>query len=54
LTDRKLLRLRELAEWYLDSVDVGEVDWRIDLVAIELGPTAADPRINHIRGVDAL
>jgi len=36
LTPRKAARLTELAQAYLSEHALGDVDWRIDLVAIEL------------------
>ena len=38
LTPRKAQRLMALAQTYLAERALGQVDWRIDLVAIELDP----------------
>ncbi len=43
LTPRKARRLTELAQTYLAERALGQVDWRIDLVAIELD------RRDHVR-----
>jgi putative endonuclease len=50
LTPRKAARLVELAQTYLAECALGEVDWRIDLVAIELDAHGAVARLNHICG----
>ncbi|MBM3187254.1 MAG: YraN family protein [Chloroflexi bacterium] len=51
LTADKLARLSELAEIYLAERAVGETDWRIDLVAIELG---RDDRVRRLTVLPAL
>ncbi len=51
LTPNKLERLVELAETYLAEHDLEDVDWRIDLVAIELDPWDGVRRLNVIPGV---
>ena len=56
LTPAKLARLSELAEAFLaeragDGSAVGETDWRIDLVAIELG---RDDRVRRLTVLPAL
>jgi len=51
LTPNKLERLVELAETYLAEHDLENVDWRIDLVAIELDSRDGVRRLNVIPGV---
>lgn len=51
LGESQLARLSELAATYLGEHDIGEVDWRIDLVAIELG---ADDRVMRLHVLPAL
>lgn len=53
LTSGKLARLVELGGWYLGEIGQSDVDWRIDLVAIELSDGSAPLRTHHIRGVGA-
>jgi putative endonuclease len=53
LTATKLSRLVELAETYLARAQQNDVDWRIDLVAIELSERSGAPRINLVRAVSA-
>jgi putative endonuclease len=53
LTAAKLGRLVELAETYLARAQLNDVDWRVDLVAIELSERSAAPRINLVRAVSA-
>jgi len=48
LTRRKIQRLAELAQTYLAERALGEVDWRIDLVAIELDPLDRVRRLSVI------
>ena len=51
MTPRKLARLIELAQTFLAECEAGEVDWRIDLVAIELGRGNAVRRLELVPGV---
>ena len=48
LTRRKGERLAELAEMYLHQHALGQVGWRIDLVAIELGPRDQVERLSVV------
>jgi len=52
LSRRKWLRIAEIAEFYLAEHELGMVDWRIDLVAIELGYGTDLPRINLLQGTE--
>ena len=51
LTPRKAQRLMELAQTYLAERALGEVDWRIDLVAIELDGLDRVQRLSVIPAV---
>jgi putative endonuclease len=51
LTRRKQERLVCAAEHYLRMADAAERPWRIDLVAIEIGPTGVVHRVEHLRSV---
>jgi len=51
VNDAKRARLAELAMRYLAEGNYAEVDWRLDLLAIELGERSAPPRINLIQGI---
>jgi putative endonuclease len=51
LTRRKAERLVALAETYLAERELANVNWRIDLVAIELDPRDQVRRLNLVRGV---
>lgn len=51
LTERKAERLVELAQIYLAEHGLDDVDWRIDLVAVELDARDAVKRLNVIPGV---
>jgi putative endonuclease len=53
LTPRKSGRLASLAQAYLAERALGDVDWRIDLVAVELGPGNSLKRLEVISGVAA-
>lgn len=46
ITPAKQTRLIELAETYLQATDDPDRPWRIDVVAIRLGPGL--PRVNHL------
>ncbi|MDX1524188.1 MAG: YraN family protein [Anaerolineae bacterium] len=46
LTPAKQARLVELAQTYLQEIDAANPSWRIDVIAIQLGPGL--PRIKHI------
>ena len=51
LTPRKAERLVTLAEIYLAEHALANVNWRIDLVAIDLDPRDQVRRLNLVRGV---
>jgi putative endonuclease len=51
LTRRKQARLVHAAEHYLQGAAAAERPWRIDLVAIEVGPQGAVRRVEHLRNV---
>lgn len=51
LTDSKAERLVELAQTYLGEHDLHDVDWRIDLVAIELDARDRVTRLDLISSV---
>jgi len=53
LDKRKWTRITELAEIYLAERELADVDWRIDLVAIELDSAHHIKRLNVVRGVDS-
>lgn len=53
LTPRKAERLANLARIYLAEHDLDRVDWRIDLVAIELGRDERVLRVNLVPAVGA-
>jgi putative endonuclease len=53
VTETKLARLVELAQTYLAEKELRDVDWRIDLVAIEFGRPGEAPRVNLITGLGA-
>lgn len=48
LTPRKSRRLIELAQWYLAAQDLEDVEWRIDMVAVELDTSGNLLRCEHI------
>ena len=48
LTDKKASRLTRLAQEYLMCNDLDDVDWRIDLVAVELDQHGKLLRCEHI------
>ncbi|MHB9034597.1 MAG: YraN family protein [Anaerolineae bacterium] len=50
LNKRKWMRIAELAETYLGEHELSEVNWRIDLVAIELTPDNLVKRLNLVQG----
>ena len=57
VTPRKQRKLAEVAMSYLAERGLGEVDWRIDVVAIEMTSDGQVRRLNHIRsavGADTL
>ena len=51
LTEDKARRLIELAAIYLAERGLGDVDWRIDLIAVEMGPRDQVARLRVIPGV---
>jgi len=51
MTRRKAARLTDLAQTYLGEHALDGVDWRIDLVAIELGVGGDLQRLNIVRAV---
>ena len=51
LTQRKAQRLVGLAQTYLSDAQLGDVDWRIDLVAIELDRRDCVSRFNLVPGI---
>ena len=53
LTPHKLARLQDLAQQYLGEHGLDQVDWRIDLVAIELDSHNEPQRLNVIAGIAA-
>ena len=48
ITEDKQARIIEVAETYLQECDLGDVDWRIDVVAIELNRAGRVLRVEHI------
>ena len=51
LTRRKQERLVRAAEHYLVTTRAADRPWRIDLVAIEVGPLGVVHRVEHLRNV---
>ena len=49
ITARKQAKLVEVAQTYLLMMDLQDVAWRIDVVAIQLGSRGEATRLNHIR-----
>jgi len=50
ITPAKQRKLIEVASTYLQEKGLRDVDWRIDVVAIEHGRDGRPPRVNLIRG----
>ena len=48
ITTEKQARLVEVAEAYLQENGLGDVDWRIDVVAVELSEGGRLLRVDHI------
>lgn len=48
LTDHKAQKLLDLAERYVYEKELGDVAWRVDLVAVELDNTGKLMRCDHI------
>lgn len=46
ITPTKQIRLIELAQAYLQEKSPAHTSWRIDVIAVQLGPGA--PQINHL------
>ena len=53
MTARKAERITNLGQAWLAEQGLAEVDWRIDLVAIELDARGAVSRVNHVKAVTA-
>jgi len=51
VTRRKQQRLLRAAEHYLQATAAAERPWRVDLVAIEVGPGGRVARVEHLRSV---
>lgn len=49
ITPRKQSKMLEVAQSYLQAARLDDVDWRIDVVAIEMDRVAQVKRLNHIR-----
>lgn len=49
ITPRKQVKMLDVAQSYLQSAGLDDVEWRIDVVAIEMDSTAQVKRLNHIR-----
>ncbi|MFH1084405.1 MAG: YraN family protein [Chloroflexota bacterium] len=54
LTSPKLARLRMAALQYLGEHGLDQVDWRIDLTAIELDGRGEPERLHVVAGIEAL
>lgn len=52
VTPAKQRRLVEAAQDYLEEKGLEDADWRIDVVAIEVGPGGGVVRLNHL--IDAV
>jgi putative endonuclease len=48
---RKLARVHQAALAYLQEHDLMDVDWRVDVVAIDCSPTGAVRRLEHYQDV---
>ncbi len=48
LTTRKALKLLQLGQLYMAEHELDDVNWRIDLVAVELDETGLLLRCDHI------
>ncbi len=53
MTSAKQRRVSELGRWYLAESGVSDVDWRVDLLAIELSECGGPTRYHLVRGVGA-
>ena len=53
MTETKRRQVAELGRWYLSELGISDTDWRIDLVAIELGERGESPRYHLVRAVGA-
>lgn len=51
LTTAKQERMVAVAQHYLAEHEIGEVDWRLDLVAVELDPTGKLLRVDVLENV---
>ncbi len=51
ITPRKLVRLIELAQAYQAENALEGVDWRIDVVSVELGPGGKVQRLDVLSGI---
>jgi len=49
ITPRKQAKMLEVAQSYLQTTGLDDVNWRIDVVAIEMDDAAQVKRLNHIR-----
>ena len=49
VTAYKQERLVSLADYYLQTIEVQPLSWRIDVVAVELAPDGKVVRIEHIK-----
>jgi putative endonuclease len=48
ITASKQARLVEVAQTYMQTMELADVAWRIDVVAIEIGSRGQVQRFNHI------
>jgi putative endonuclease len=50
VTATKAARLLRISESYLQEHQLADVDWRVDVVALELDQRGALVRVDHIEG----
>ncbi len=51
ITAHKARKLFELAQWYCVEEDLDEVDWRVDLMAVELDSAGKLLRCEHVPNI---
>lgn len=51
VTPHKARKLFELAQWYCVEEDLDDVDWRVDLMAVELDDTGKLLRCEHVPNI---